>query len=254
MVTKVAASRPAKIPRVREAATDCCSAGALAGLRSALSQQRTPINIIERPRVLRISTRKRSVHGTQWKPSAYSWTRKSSPKTKISAPRRMVVFAISTLEDPFFAEALCDQREGYARKKQEERRGKRSTELRPDKECGVSCFRTEPRVVAMRLKHQDAGQATHPVDVGEALHRSRPLHGKIISRKRVKFGMGLGSIWDAMGLRYNLLFLLKVEQAICQRRANSVCFLCSACGPGCALRERFTPPGTAMAAVSSRPR
>src|SRR5277367_1243365 len=209
MVTSVAARRPAKIPRVRQAATDCCGAGALAGLRSALSQQRTPIRIIERPRVLRISTRKRSVHGTQRKPRAYSCTRKSRPKAKISGATADGCFCDFAGCTAFFAQSFCDQREGYARKKEEERRGERATELRPDKERGVSCFRAEPRVVAVRLKHQDAGQAAHPIDVGETLHSAVPLHGEIISRKRVESGIGLGSIWDAMCLRYNLLFLFE---------------------------------------------
>jgi len=58
----------------------------------------------------------------------------------------------------------------------------------------------------VRLKHQDAGEAAHPVDVGEALHRSRPSRSKIISQKRMVPSVEVGWIWDAMCLRYNLLF------------------------------------------------
>jgi hypothetical protein len=58
----------------------------------------------------------------------------------------------------------------------------------------------------VRLKHQDAGEAAHPVNVSEALHRSRPPHGNVFSEIVIRFNMSAGSIWDAISLRYNLLF------------------------------------------------
>jgi hypothetical protein len=36
-------------------------------------------------------------------------------------------------------------------------------------------FRAEPGVVAVRLKHEDARQTSHPIDVGETLHGAEPL-------------------------------------------------------------------------------
>src|SRR5438874_716129 len=56
--------------------------------------QLTPMSIIEMPMVLRISTRNRSLHGAQPQEIRYSCARNSSPKLKISAPRRIVVRAI----------------------------------------------------------------------------------------------------------------------------------------------------------------
>src|SRR5262249_28047779 len=47
--------------------------------KEAVSQHRAPINIIDRPRMLRTSTRSKSVHGDHGYPRANSWTRNSSP-------------------------------------------------------------------------------------------------------------------------------------------------------------------------------
>src|SRR5438093_8530091 len=58
------------------------------------SPQLAPMSIMEMPMVLRISTRNRSLHGAQPQEIRYSCARNSSPKPKISAPRRMVVRAI----------------------------------------------------------------------------------------------------------------------------------------------------------------
>ena len=57
-------------------------------------QQVSPISIIETPMVLRISTRSKSVHGAQPQAIKYSCSRKSNPRAKISAPRRIVLRAI----------------------------------------------------------------------------------------------------------------------------------------------------------------
>src|SRR5690348_611099 len=55
------------------------------------AQQHRPISTIERPMVLRMSTRSRSVQGAQGKAMAYSCSLNSKPSPRISAPRRMVV-------------------------------------------------------------------------------------------------------------------------------------------------------------------
>ena len=65
--------------------------------------------------------------------------------------------------------------------------------------------------------------------------------------------MALELGWHVCALQSSLSFR-KLSRQFCQRRANSVCFRCSACGPGCALRERFTPLGMGTAAGNSQPR
>jgi hypothetical protein len=57
-----------------------------------------------------------------------------------------------------------------------ERRGQRSTELRPFDEGAFARGATEPRIVAMRLEHQEAGETAHPIDIGEALLFSGVSH------------------------------------------------------------------------------
>jgi hypothetical protein len=69
--------------------------------RVRVSLLATPISIIETPIALRTSTRSKSVQGDHGWPSTNSCTRNSNPKPKISAPRRIVVSAISFAETPF---------------------------------------------------------------------------------------------------------------------------------------------------------
>ncbi len=63
-------------------------------------QQTTPINIIETPIVFKISTRNKSVHGAPPPPSNHSCTRNSNPSPRISAPRKIVVRAITFADAP----------------------------------------------------------------------------------------------------------------------------------------------------------
>src|SRR5690349_10504995 len=64
-------------------------------LNDITPQHSRPINIIESPIVLSTSTRSRSDQGAQGNAIRYSCRRNSNPSPKISAPRRIVVFAIS---------------------------------------------------------------------------------------------------------------------------------------------------------------
>ncbi len=59
------------------------------------AQHITPMSIIDSPMVLSTSTRTRSLFGAHPQAITYSCTRNSSPYTKISAPRKIVVRAIS---------------------------------------------------------------------------------------------------------------------------------------------------------------
>src|SRR5579859_276142 len=60
-------------------------------------------------------------------------------------------------QSAYVAETLRHQREGNAGKKEEERRGERAAKLRPRIEGRLAGFRAKPRVVTMRLKHENAG-------------------------------------------------------------------------------------------------
>ena len=98
---------------------------------------------------------------------ANSCKRKSKPSPKISAPRRMVVQAIWLGCNPFCRSLLTtNASETPARKRKAERVKFRPIATRqktfPDAhDCSA-------RIVAVGLKHQHAGQATHPVNVGQA--------------------------------------------------------------------------------------
>jgi hypothetical protein len=62
----------------------------------------------------------------------------------------------------------------------------------------------------MRLKHQNAGEAAHPVDVSEAPHELRKACRPNALGWRATFSEEFGSprrIWDGISVRYNLLFL-----------------------------------------------
>src|SRR5579871_268324 len=78
--------------------------------------------------------------------------------------------AVSSL----FAEAFGDKGEGKSREKNEERRGKSAEKLRPYEDRRFARFRAKPGVVAMRLEHEDASEAAHPIDVSETFHRVQP--------------------------------------------------------------------------------
>ena len=67
------------------------------------------------------------------------------------------------------AQSVRHQRKGNPRKKNEQRRRKRSAELRHMEKGRLARFRAQPRVVAVRLKHQHAGQPAHPVNMGQPL-------------------------------------------------------------------------------------
>jgi hypothetical protein len=54
---------------------------------------------------------------------------------------------------------------------EKQRRGKGSAQLRVHEEAALARRAAQPRVIAVSLKHQDAGQPAHPVDVGEARFR-----------------------------------------------------------------------------------
>src|SRR5262249_54186980 len=68
------------------------------------------------------------------------------------------------------AQSLGNKRERNACKKNEKRGRKCAAKLRPDEHGRLARFWAEPRVVAVRLEHEDAGEAAHPVDVGETFH------------------------------------------------------------------------------------
>ena len=70
--------------------------------------------------------------------------------------------------DSLLAESAGDEGNGNARKKNKKRRGKSAAKLRQSEERGVALIGAEPGVVAVGLKHEEAGEAAHPVDVGEA--------------------------------------------------------------------------------------
>ena len=94
--------------------------------------------------MFRTSTRSRSVQGAQGRPSTNSCKRNSKPKPKISAPRRMVVRAISIGGRTLLPHAVGDQREGDAGEKQKERRGQRAAQLRKLQELRVARRAAEP--------------------------------------------------------------------------------------------------------------
>ena len=66
------------------------------------------------------------------------------------------------------AEFFGDERERDAGEKDEKWSGKRAAELRIGVESGFAILGREPGVVAMRLEHEQARKAAHPVDVGES--------------------------------------------------------------------------------------
>ena len=98
-------------------------------LNRKTTQQTTPINIIERPIVLRISTRNKSLHGAQPQAIRNSCSRNRRPSPKISAPRRIVVRAIWPAGRPFCRKLVGHHREGDSREKKKQRRRQSSAKL-----------------------------------------------------------------------------------------------------------------------------
>ena len=74
------------------------------------------------------------------------------------------------------------QGKGNSRQKEKQRRRQSPAQLRPHEERGLAGFGTQPGIVAVRLKHQHASQAAHPVNVSETMGRGRghalPLPGR----------------------------------------------------------------------------
>ena len=69
------------------------------------------------------------------------------------------------------AQFVGHQGKGNSRQKEKQRRRQRPTQLGPHEKCRLAGLGIQPGVVAVGLKHQDAGQAAHPVDVGETMCR-----------------------------------------------------------------------------------
>ncbi len=118
--------------------------------------------------VFRISTRSRSLLGAHPQEIRYSCTRNSRPKAKISAPRWIVAARDLRRREILLQEFVRDQGKRDSRQKQKQRRRKRSAQLRIHEEAALARRSAEPRVIAMGLEHQQAGQSAHPVDIGEA--------------------------------------------------------------------------------------
>src|SRR5438128_1861136 len=59
------------------------------------------------------------------------------------------------------------QGEGNSCEEEKQRSRQGAAELRPHEKLGLARVATQPRVVAVGLKHQYAGQAAHPVDINE---------------------------------------------------------------------------------------
>src|SRR5581483_1702209 len=70
-------------------------------LNASAIQQVNPSNIIDTPITFSTSTRNKSVHGAHPHAITYSCKRNKNPSARISAPREMVVLAISAGVVPF---------------------------------------------------------------------------------------------------------------------------------------------------------
>jgi len=73
------------------------------------------------------------------------------------------------------SETLGDESKRNPRKKNEEWRWKCAAELRPAEKWRFTSFRAKPGVIAMRLEHEHASEAAHPVDIGETFHEANFL-------------------------------------------------------------------------------
>ena len=105
-------------------------------------RQRTPIKIMERPRMLRMSTRRRSVQGAE-------------AEDFRAAEGGLAGDGVGS--NSLLTKFFCDEGEGDASEKNEEWGWEGATELRPFVKPGVAQGGTEPRVVAMSLEHEQAG-------------------------------------------------------------------------------------------------
>ena len=117
--------------------------------------------------VLRMSTRKRSLHGAH--PQAMTYSCRPEQKSKSQNFRAAPDGCSRDLirRYAFLPELVGHQGERNSCQKKKQRRGKSSAQLRPHEKRSLPRLRIQPGIVAMRLKHQDAGQAAHPVNVGE---------------------------------------------------------------------------------------
>src|SRR5256885_139127 len=55
--------------------------------------------------------------------------------------------------------------------------------MRPDEDRRFACFGAEPGIVAMGLEHEDAGEAAHPVDVGQTFHGVSKYRTEVIAER-----------------------------------------------------------------------
>ncbi len=69
-----------------------------------------------------------------------------------------------------------DQRERHARQKQEHRRRQRAAQLRPLEELRLARRWTQPRIVRVHLKHQQAGKSPQPINVSKPFGFRRRGH------------------------------------------------------------------------------
>src|ERR1700677_4057347 len=72
---------------------------------------------------------------------------------------------------------MSDQRERSSGEKEKERRGQRPKKLGSFQKAGVAGIAAEPGIITVRLEHEDAGEAAHPVDPGETRRWGRS-HGR----------------------------------------------------------------------------
>ena len=192
--------------------------------------------------VFSMSTRSRSLSGAQPQAIRYSCRRKSRPKPKISAPRRMVARAILRGRQILLPQFLGHQRERNTRQKQEQRSGEGSAQLRVHEESALPRAGAEPGVVAVGLKHQHAGQAPHPIDVGQpgwirSRHTCRPRARRQYTAQQV-----------TVGPRYS-------ADSICTRFLGPKSALPVACGwEDADCRASGSPPRRRPAKLSRRAR
>ena len=135
--------------------------------------------------MFRTSTRSKSDHGAHPQAMRNSWRRKKQSEGKdLSAAARHRARDLAgrlVLANEFRG----DQRERNSRQKKKERRGQRAEALRPVQERGVARVAAQPCIVTVRLKHQDAGQAAHPVDPVKARR-----HGVSLTRRQARTKIG----------------------------------------------------------------
>src|SRR5439155_17467775 len=55
--------------------------------------------------------------------------------------------------------------------------------MRPNEDRRFASFGAKPGIVAMGLEHEDAGEAAHPVDVGETFHGVSKYRTEVIAER-----------------------------------------------------------------------